>query len=249
MTTTEPQAYTKRPVDILAMQLPLALSADAPDELRANSVAQFAAIYGWVAAGIGTTSPRQIDPPGETAPAGVTIDPADGQLVIRTLEGDMKADWGDFIIRGVEGEFYPCKPGIFAQTYSPKIENRAENTHPGVSHREGSHYLDPYEQLPVDTQVVFALPSGVPVRARLDVELGCLVLRGDGQLDLRLVAANTFEVRDAGVTRHVTRHDDWVDPRPWLYPDGTRSAHKLAQTNATRSPRSREQYDREAAEL
>ncbi|UVT31324.1 hypothetical protein SEA_MARCIE_61 [Microbacterium phage Marcie] len=39
------------------------------------------------------------------------------QLSIRTLEGIMAADPGDVIIRGVEGEFYPCKPGIFRKTY------------------------------------------------------------------------------------------------------------------------------------
>lgn len=38
-------------------------------------------------------------------------------LRVRTLEGDMKCDIGDFIIRGVNGEFYPCKPDIFAKTY------------------------------------------------------------------------------------------------------------------------------------
>lgn len=36
---------------------------------------------------------------------------------IGTLEGDMTASPGDFVIRGVQGEFYPCKPDIFAQTY------------------------------------------------------------------------------------------------------------------------------------
>ena len=41
----------------------------------------------------------------------------DGRLVISTLEGDMRADVGDWIIRGVQGEFYPCKPDIFAATY------------------------------------------------------------------------------------------------------------------------------------
>lgn len=38
-------------------------------------------------------------------------------VVIPTLEGDHRADLGDFIIRGVKGEFYPCKPEIFAMTY------------------------------------------------------------------------------------------------------------------------------------
>ena len=38
-------------------------------------------------------------------------------VFIRTLEGWMRADVGDFVIRGVKGEFYPCKPDIFAATY------------------------------------------------------------------------------------------------------------------------------------
>lgn len=38
-------------------------------------------------------------------------------LTIHTLEGDMKANIGDFIIRGVDGEYYPCKPEIFNKTY------------------------------------------------------------------------------------------------------------------------------------
>ncbi|GAA3330645.1 hypothetical protein HP467_07275 [Curtobacterium albidum] len=38
---------------------------------------------------------------------------------IRTLEGDMHASLGDWVIRGVQGEFYPCKPDIFAETYEP----------------------------------------------------------------------------------------------------------------------------------
>lgn len=40
-------------------------------------------------------------------------------LIIPTLEGDHRADIGDFIIQGVQGEFYPCKPDIFAATYDP----------------------------------------------------------------------------------------------------------------------------------
>lgn len=44
---------------------------------------------------------------------------AGGQLYIATLEGVHHASVGDFIIKGVKGEFYPCKPDIFAQTYEP----------------------------------------------------------------------------------------------------------------------------------
>ena len=38
-------------------------------------------------------------------------------LKIETLEGIMKASVGDYIIKGVNGEFYPCKPDIFETTY------------------------------------------------------------------------------------------------------------------------------------
>lgn len=38
-------------------------------------------------------------------------------LAIDTLEGTMRANPGDVIIRGVQGEFYPCKPDIFEETY------------------------------------------------------------------------------------------------------------------------------------
>lgn len=38
-------------------------------------------------------------------------------VTIQTLEGDIKAMPGDYIIKGVQGEFYPCKPDIFEKTY------------------------------------------------------------------------------------------------------------------------------------
>ena len=38
-------------------------------------------------------------------------------LIIPTLEGDHEASLGDWIIKGVQGEFYPCKPDIFEKTY------------------------------------------------------------------------------------------------------------------------------------
>ena len=47
------------------------------------------------------------------------LNPRDGRLIISTLEGLHWADPGDWIIRGVQGEFYPCKPDIFAATYEP----------------------------------------------------------------------------------------------------------------------------------
>jgi hypothetical protein len=49
----------------------------------------------------------------------VKVDYGNGLLIIPTLEGDMTATKGDWIIRGVQGELYPCKPDIFKQTYEP----------------------------------------------------------------------------------------------------------------------------------
>lgn len=41
----------------------------------------------------------------------------DEEVEIKTLEGVMKANKGDYIIKGVQGELYPCKPDIFYETY------------------------------------------------------------------------------------------------------------------------------------
>lgn len=43
----------------------------------------------------------------------------DVEVTIDTLEGKMKASPGDWIITGVNGEKYPCKPDIFEKTYTP----------------------------------------------------------------------------------------------------------------------------------
>lgn len=44
---------------------------------------------------------------------------AEGTLAIQTLEGSLLVSNGDWIIRGIKGEHYPCKPDIFAATYEP----------------------------------------------------------------------------------------------------------------------------------
>lgn len=43
--------------------------------------------------------------------------PSKGIVIINTLEGDMAANKGDYIIKGIKGEFYPCKEDIFLDTY------------------------------------------------------------------------------------------------------------------------------------
>jgi hypothetical protein len=49
----------------------------------------------------------------------VAVDVATGSAFIPTLEGTHEARPGDYIIQGIKGELYPCKPDIFAATYEP----------------------------------------------------------------------------------------------------------------------------------
>jgi len=50
--------------------------------------------------------------------------PSKPVLKIKTLEGVMSANIGDYIIKGVKGEFYPCKPDIFEMSYEAIEESR-----------------------------------------------------------------------------------------------------------------------------
>lgn len=94
--------YRKKPVVIEAMQIPLPPATHAME------------VYQWVEENtLGSFNPFT-----RTLPeSGVSIDPDDGSLLIATLEGVMIAKPGDWVIRGVQGEFYPCKPDIFEATY------------------------------------------------------------------------------------------------------------------------------------
>ncbi len=53
-------------------------------------------------------------------------DKAEGYCVIKTLEGEHLASPGDYVIKGIKGEFYPCKPDIFALTYYPAPPSTTE---------------------------------------------------------------------------------------------------------------------------
>jgi len=57
-----------------------------------------------------------VDPFYNLVSAGIVKRSGD-QYYISTLEGDMRANPGDWVIRGVQGEYYSCKPDIFAATY------------------------------------------------------------------------------------------------------------------------------------
>jgi hypothetical protein len=86
------------------------------------------------------------------APDGAETNDCNGRigLHIKTLEGTMLAGENDWVIRGIKGEFYPCKPDIFAATYEPATDDdplRAEGRREGL--REAAAHLrtraDDYE--------------------------------------------------------------------------------------------------------
>lgn len=62
---------------------------------------------------------------GAVYPENVPFSDGKDRLCIKTLEGVMTVGWGDFIIRGVKGELYACKPEIFAMTYEA-VDEAAE---------------------------------------------------------------------------------------------------------------------------
>lgn len=92
----EPRRFRKRPVEVAAVRY-----------VGGNAVEIVAFIGGPDRARV---VERQLPGPGRGMHPGIAI---------HTLEGTMVASLGDWIIRGVQGEFYPCKPGIFAATYEP----------------------------------------------------------------------------------------------------------------------------------
>lgn len=104
-----PTHYRKKPVVIEAMRLSADTTATRGG-LSANDRAH-ATIAGWMFA----HGFRTFRVHGDRRPFG---------LLIQTLEGDMLADPGDWIIRGVKGEFYPCKPDIFEATYEPEGDDQ-----------------------------------------------------------------------------------------------------------------------------
>ncbi|WP_372699394.1 hypothetical protein [Arthrobacter sp. JSM 101049] len=98
--------YRKKPVEIEARQL-------------IGSTREWHGIYLWIEENtLGSFEPMAVIEGREPCPAsGVSIDPRDGRMMIATLEGYHHANLGDWIIQGVQGEFYPCKPDIFEATY------------------------------------------------------------------------------------------------------------------------------------
>lgn len=105
---SEVKRYRKKPVDVEVMQLE-------EDATTADGMK----VYQWIERNtLGSFEPMSRIEGREPWPeSGVSIDPRDGRMIIATLEGGHWVDLGDWVIRGVAGEFYPCKPDIFAATY------------------------------------------------------------------------------------------------------------------------------------
>ncbi|AMS02456.1 hypothetical protein SEA_LORDFARQUAAD_57 [Gordonia phage LordFarquaad] len=119
---TQPKRYCKKPVEIEALQMPDGYPADgSPTSVGYAQNIRAHVIYQWIEANtLGSFDVNRLwlDPENFSWPeSGVSIDARDGRMVIATLEGGHWVSPGDFVIRGVQGEFYPCKPDIFAATY------------------------------------------------------------------------------------------------------------------------------------
>lgn len=95
--------YRKKPVVIEAVQW----NGDNEEEIR--NFARIAAVFKYVVSSGKATSLWMRKPQSGYVEAVI--------LEINTLEGVMQAPLGDYIIRGVNGEYYPCKPDIFEKTY------------------------------------------------------------------------------------------------------------------------------------
>lgn len=80
----------------------------------------------------------ETEPVGPGKPAHIAID---------TLEGTMTASAGDFIIKGVQGEFYPCKPEIFKATYEEVDTDPEECVTCGALYGEMGHAPEPCEKI------------------------------------------------------------------------------------------------------
>jgi len=110
--------FRKKPVVIEARQF-CGGGAGPEGGLTADTTSHTHAIYQWIERNtLGSFEPLDVIEGRKPWPeSGVTIDPRDGRMVIATLEGGHWVNLFDWIIRGVQGEFYPCKPDIFEATY------------------------------------------------------------------------------------------------------------------------------------
>lgn len=113
---TTPSKYRKKPVEIEAMRFigPPARAHALTSWMESN---RYVFLIGNALEPETLRYPDQVESDKSRPDKGIYIDPATGGLMIRTLEGDMRVSIGDWVIRGVHGEFYSCRSDIFAATY------------------------------------------------------------------------------------------------------------------------------------
>lgn len=85
------------------------------------------------------------------------------ELYIKTLEGDHHVSAGDFIIQGVHGELYPCKPDIFAKTYR-SVKNDMTEAQAADLLRYMEDHTDDEKMLQAAEMAVKALEHQVPAK-------------------------------------------------------------------------------------
>ena len=115
-----PKDYTRKPVTVQVMQMPFGYPEGTdPSSDNYSRNLQASEVYSWVEKNTeGTFEFLSVLEEGKPAPAsGVSIDPSDGRMVISTRDGLYWVDLGDYIIREVDGGFYPCNPSTFAASY------------------------------------------------------------------------------------------------------------------------------------
>lgn len=78
----------------------------------------------------------------EFCPIAKLVGIIDITLCIPTLEGDHRATEGDYIIKGVKGEFYPCKPDIFHMTYDELSEDKYLDGVAEIANERKRHKID-----------------------------------------------------------------------------------------------------------
>lgn len=151
MTDNQPKTYRKKPVAVQAMRMPSPYpeGVDPSSDDYARNF-QAAAVYDWVESNTaGSFEPLDCIEGREPWPeSGVTIDPRDGRMVIATLEGGHWVNLSDYIIRGAAGEFYPCKPEIFHQTYEEAGEQPPARPAPWAAHPARLQQWDTWDDVP-----------------------------------------------------------------------------------------------------
>ena len=100
--------------------------------------------------------------PGAVASVNTNVSRTEAEkLSISTLEGALRVEWNDWIIQGVQGELYPCKPDIFEATYEPVLEDGDQPDFvaeiaavPGAPQNEYMAQFFKFEHLPDELQAV-----------------------------------------------------------------------------------------------